>query len=586
MSRADPIGRVQPRAARLPGWVAAIAGAQFLVLIATSTRYGFHRDELYFIVAGSHPALGYPDQPALVPLVSWAMHGLAPGSPLTLRLPSALAAAATTLIAALVAREAGGGRRAQVIAAACTAVSGFALAVGHFVTTTTFDLLSTTALVWLLIRAIARRSGATVLAAGVVVGIGFEAKPQVGFVAIVAVAALLVIGPRWVLRSWWAAGGIAAALVLAAPYVIWQQRHGWPQLTVAGNVAGSAEGGRIGFVPFQLLMVSPVLVPVWVAGLLAPFRREALRPLRFVPLLYGVLAVAYVIGNGKAYYLASLYPVLLGLGAVPTADWTARARSRVGLLTAAIALSAVVSAVIALPLLPERSLQGSIVMAVNPDQGETVGWPRFVGTVATAWDRISRRRAAADGDLHEQLRRGRRGRRPRRRARPAARLQRPQRLQQLGPAGRGRHPDAADRLRRGFGRRAVVHGLSPTGDDRQRRRPRQRRAGPAAAPVPAVRVVGGALAPPHPLQLRRPRRKRRLIPAGRRPAGPGRGPFPPGRAAAGHRRTRFLSTNRRLAGRSASRRIRYGYHSGPYGVATSTEWPSAASDSCSCGRTP
>ena len=81
MSRADPIGRVQPRAARLPGWVAAIAGAQFLVLIATSTRYGFHRDELYFIVAGSHPALGYPDQPALVPLVSWAMHGLAPGSP-------------------------------------------------------------------------------------------------------------------------------------------------------------------------------------------------------------------------------------------------------------------------------------------------------------------------------------------------------------------------------------------------------------------------------------------------------------------------------------------------------------------------
>ena len=109
--------------------------------VATSTRYGFHRDELYFIVAGSHPALGYPDQPPLVPLVSWAMHGLAPGSPLTLRLPSALAAAATTVLAGLVAREAGGGRRAQVIAAACTAVSGFALAVGHFVTTTTFDLL-------------------------------------------------------------------------------------------------------------------------------------------------------------------------------------------------------------------------------------------------------------------------------------------------------------------------------------------------------------------------------------------------------------------------------------------------------------
>ena len=35
-------------------------------------------------------------------------------------------------------------------------------------------------------------------------------------------------------------------------------------------------------------------------------------------------------------------------------------------------------------------------------------------------------------------------------------------------------------------------------------------------------------------------------------------------------RIRLRTTNSRFAGRSASRRIRYGYHSGPYGVATST----------------
>ena len=75
------------------------------------------------------------------------------------------------------------------------------------------------------------------------------------------------VGPRRPLWSWWTAGGIAAAVVLAAPYVIWQQVHGWPQLTVARNIAGSAEGGRAGFVPFQLVMVSPLLVPVWIAGL-------------------------------------------------------------------------------------------------------------------------------------------------------------------------------------------------------------------------------------------------------------------------------------------------------------------------------
>jgi hypothetical protein len=135
-------------------------------------------------------------------------------------------------------------------------------------------------------------------------------------------------------------------------------------------------------------MVSPLLVPVWVAGLLAPVRRAGWRQLRFVPITYAVLAVVYLAGNGKAYYLASLYPVLLGLGALPTSEWTIRAPKRAWLVGTAIALSAAVSAVIALPLLPERDLQGSIVIALNKDQGETVGWPRFVHTVSAAWRQI------------------------------------------------------------------------------------------------------------------------------------------------------------------------------------------------------
>ncbi len=381
---------------RLSGWVLALAGALLAVLAATSTRYGFHRDELYFIVAGSHPAFGYPDQPPLVPLLAWTMHHLSSG-PFLLRIPSALASAATTILAALVARELGGNARAQIVAAACTASSAVALAVGHFVTTTTFDLLGTTAFLWLVIRAIVRDSGPSMLAAGVVVGIGSEAKPQVAFVAIVVVGTLSAIGPRSVVRSWWTVGGIAAAVVLGAPYVIWQQTHGWPQLTIARNIAGSAEGGRIGFVPFQLVMVSPLLVPVWVAGLVAPFRRPGLRGLRFVTVGYVVLGVAYLVGDGKAYYLASLDPVLLGIGALPTADWTTRARSRLPVLVTAIVLSAAVSAYVALPLLPERSLQGSAPLALNPDLGETVGWPRFIDTVSHAWKALpaaERRRTA------------------------------------------------------------------------------------------------------------------------------------------------------------------------------------------------
>jgi 4-amino-4-deoxy-L-arabinose transferase-like glycosyltransferase len=370
--------------------VLAVAAAQVAVLLATSTRYGYHRDELYFIVAGSHPAFGYPDQPPLVPLLSWAMNAIAPSSLLVLRAPSALIAGATTALAGLIAMEVGGGRRAagQIVAAACTAVSGFALAVAHLVSTTTPDMLSTTLLGWLAIRAVRRGSGPAVLAAGIVTGLGIEAKPQVGLVAAVMAAALIAVGPRAVLRSRWAAAGAACAIILAAPYVIWQAQHGWPQATVARNIAGSQEGGRGGFLPFQLVMVSPLLVPVWVAGLIAPFRRPDWRDLRFVPITYATLAVAYVVGNGHAYYLASLYPVLLGLGGVPAAEWAARRPARPWLLGGAIVLAGAANAFIALPLLPERDLQGSVVMALNSAQGETVGWPRFTQTVATAWRRL------------------------------------------------------------------------------------------------------------------------------------------------------------------------------------------------------
>jgi 4-amino-4-deoxy-L-arabinose transferase-like glycosyltransferase len=369
----------------LTPWVGAIAALEVAVLLAFADRYGYHRDELYFIVAGSHPAFGYPDQPPLVPLLCWAMNAIAPGSLLLLRTPSALAAAATTTLAALIARELGGGRRAQVIAASCTACSGFALAVAHLVSTTTFDRLSTTLLGWLAIRAVLRESERSLLLAGLVVGLGVEAKPQVGLVAAVMVVALAAVGPRSLLRSRGAAAGALIAASLAAPYIVWQQAHGWPQLTVAGNIAGSQEGGRAGFFPFQLVMVSPVLVPVWWSGLRAPFRRPELRPLRFTTVTYIAMAILYFVGNGHAYYLASLYPTLLGLGAPIVGRWTRRASRGTALLTLAIGISAAVSAIIALPLLPEPDLQGSVVMALNSAQDEMVGWPRFVATVDRAW---------------------------------------------------------------------------------------------------------------------------------------------------------------------------------------------------------
>jgi hypothetical protein len=65
----------------VPRPVLLVAGLMMLGLLAVSGAYGFHRDEVYFIVAGRHPAFGYVDQPPMTPLISAASVALLGLSP-------------------------------------------------------------------------------------------------------------------------------------------------------------------------------------------------------------------------------------------------------------------------------------------------------------------------------------------------------------------------------------------------------------------------------------------------------------------------------------------------------------------------
>jgi hypothetical protein len=82
-----------------------------------------------------------------------------------------------------------------------------------------------------------------------------------------------------------------------------------------------------------------------------------------------------------------MFPVLVAAGAEPTIRWLKRGRFRArrALLFAGLALSAVESVLLTLPVVPVTDLHKT---TVQYDVGETVGWPAFVAEIATAYRRI------------------------------------------------------------------------------------------------------------------------------------------------------------------------------------------------------
>ena len=360
------------------------------MLVVFSGGYGYHRDELYFVEAGRHLAWAYADQGPLTPLLAHLMNALSPGSLTALRLPSALMTAGTVLVTGLTASELGASRRAQLIGASCAAVASVVLVVGHLLSTSTFDLLAWAVLTWLVARVIRSGDQRLWLLAGAVTGVALLNKPLIAFLLVALGVGIVVAGPWGLLRSGWLWAGVVLAALLWSPWLIWQAQHGWPQLDVSSSIAagGSASSQpRWALLPFQFLLVSPVLAPVWIAGLLALLRRESLRRFRLFAVAWLFLVAVFLATGGKPYYLAGMFPVLLAAGGIQVDGWLERGavRRRAALLWSMVALSGLVSAFIALPLLPAGD--AGPVIAVNGDVGETVGWPELTRTVAAVYHR-------------------------------------------------------------------------------------------------------------------------------------------------------------------------------------------------------
>jgi len=354
--------------------------AMAMALALFASQYGFDRDELYFRMLP--PAWGYVDQPPLTPLLTRLLSISVADEPWATRIPAIVFATASVPVIALIAREAGGGRVAQGLAAWGYAFGSMTLSMGHVFLTSSLDLLVWPAVSLLVMRAVCREEARWWIWVGVLVGLSTYNKFLVAMLLVSLGAGIAVLGPRRALGSRGLWLGVAIALVLAAPNILYQVLNGWPQLKMGAALSvRNAATVRIIMWPMLLLMLGPLLVPIWLAGLYGLARRPGWRRLRFLLAAFPVLLGLVWLSGGQFYYPYGLLVVIYALGCVPTAELAARHLAWRVLTVAAVVTNSAAAAIISLPVIPVQALGSTVIPKINPLVGDQVGWPAYVGEI-------------------------------------------------------------------------------------------------------------------------------------------------------------------------------------------------------------
>ena len=381
-------------------------GVALLIHLLTNGRYGYFRDELYYMACGQRLAFGYVDQPPLSIFLLRLSRILFGDSLFAIRLLPALASMGTIVLTGMIARELGGRSWAIILSCAASLIATIFLILGNFFSMNAFEPLFWMGCISFLVRIINGGRSTLWIWFGLVAGLGIENKHSAVFFGVAVVIALSLtperrhFGQRWI----WLGGLVAFLVVL--PNLIWQVQNHWPTWELLNNVARSRKNivlNPIDFLAQQVLIMNPGTLPLWIGGLIWLFAAPDGRRYRALGIIYLVLLVEFILLRGKIYYLAPAYPMLFAAGGV-AAERLFKARwwwLKPALLAIAIIPSGLLAPV-ALPILsPERLIAYMESIHFHPPRTETshtaplpqyfadqFGWEEMVSSVGHVYHHL------------------------------------------------------------------------------------------------------------------------------------------------------------------------------------------------------
>ncbi len=364
----------------------------FLLHMFTNHQYGFHRDELAALDDARYLAWGYVAYPPLTPFIGRLALELFGPSLVGVRLFAALAQSMAMVLAGLMTRELGGSRLAQIVTALLVAIAPISLAQGALFGYVTFDYLWWVLIAYLIIRLLNSEDPRWWLAIGAVIGLGMMTKYTVVFFIAGVVGGIVLTKARRYLTSPWLWAGVALSILIFLPNLIWQVGHDFISLDFLSDIhARDVRIGRTdGYLIEQFVFcANPFTTPFWVVGLIYYFFNPAGKRYRTLGWMYVITFGLLLALQGRSYYLAPAYPMLLAAGTVAWERWltslppkSRRARIIHGTTWAALAAGAGFSAVMALPIAPVNSGLWDVTSEVHDLFVEQIGWQELVDTVA------------------------------------------------------------------------------------------------------------------------------------------------------------------------------------------------------------
>jgi 4-amino-4-deoxy-L-arabinose transferase-like glycosyltransferase len=364
----------------------AVALGIAILHIVTNGRYGFHRDEWQILDDARHMDWGFVAYPPVTPLIERIGLALFGTSLVWLRMFSVLAQAAALFVTGLMAGELGAKRLGQVVAALAVAASVLPLFEGTEFQYSSFDYLWCVLVAYSLIRLLKSENSRWWLAIGAGIGLGMMTKYTMAFFVAGIVAGVLLTPTRRYLKGPWLWCGVALAILIFLPNLIWQARHDFISLHFLRYIhARDVRQGRAnGFVRDQFLLSTNLLVtPLWIAGFWYFFNEPEGKRYKLLAWLYLTEFALFFFSNGRFYYLAPAYPMLYAGGSVWWERWIGSlspkwSRAAIVATFMVIVVGGAGASALVIPFNPVISAD-NFALKNNGDLREEIGWTDLVG---------------------------------------------------------------------------------------------------------------------------------------------------------------------------------------------------------------